>query len=198
MHTSKTALIIDPSSWRAHGDHVPSRHKRVCLIFRRPVSEKPIPRLVCEQGLTIHAVFDVISVFEDFYDVEIGPWQPAFGVISRRHLKCIRLIFTNNSVELSLFVNHSLQVVTRVPRLSVVNCFLVLSGTRGSAIFVSNRMADTSGRKSAVRRSQGCCENLRASRCFQPADHAPYTGRQQLRNSDSKFDNLRYRKEGNN
>jgi hypothetical protein len=28
-----------------------------------------------------------------------------------------------------MFVNHSLQVVTRVPRLSVMNCFLVLSGT---------------------------------------------------------------------
>jgi len=34
-----------------------------------PVSEKPLPRLVREQGLTINSVFDVISVSEDFRDV---------------------------------------------------------------------------------------------------------------------------------
>jgi hypothetical protein len=35
------------------------------------VSEKPLPRLVGEQGLTINPVFDVISVFQHLLDVEI-------------------------------------------------------------------------------------------------------------------------------
>ena len=45
-----------------------------------PASEQSLSRLVCEQGSTINADFDVISVFEDFNDVGIagvGIWVSA-------------------------------------------------------------------------------------------------------------------------
>jgi hypothetical protein len=99
-------------------------------FHRRSVKQREQPSLVRQQGLTINPVFDVISVSEDFYDVGIASvGHLVFGVISRPHLKRIRLKPSNNVSWAFMFVNHSLQVVTRVPRLSVMNCFLVLSGT---------------------------------------------------------------------
>ena len=74
----------------------------MCLIFarvhdRRSAKQREQPSTTGEQRLTINAVFDVISVFKHFYDVEMcRRCQPAFGMISRHHLKRIRLTSGNN------------------------------------------------------------------------------------------------------
>jgi hypothetical protein len=74
-------------------------------------------RLIFPLGST---VLDVISVFEDFYHGEI------VGVISRRHVKRIRLTSGNNVSPACLLINASLHKVTAIPLLIILSCFLFL------------------------------------------------------------------------
>jgi hypothetical protein len=65
-----------------------------------------------------------ISAFEDFlqcWDCRRCP--PAFGMISRQHLKGIRQTSGDNVSPAFMFVNHSLHVVTRFPRLDCHELF---------------------------------------------------------------------------
>jgi hypothetical protein len=74
--------------------------------------------------LTRSAVFDVISVFEDFNDVEIvGVSSRLSAFYLRRHLKRIRLTSGKNVSRAFMLINACVHKVTAIPRLLTACCF---------------------------------------------------------------------------
>src|SRR5262249_44886859 len=80
-------------------------------------------RLVRDQGLTINAVFDVISVFGDFCGVEIVALSASFRHDISAASERIRLTSSNDVSWAFTLINDSLHIVTVITRLIVIRCF---------------------------------------------------------------------------